>query len=504
MQDTARILGSILPVALLTLVGGLVGGLCETQAATYYVDGGCQYSGNGLADQCASAAGQPGAKKAGTELNAILNSAACGDTVVIKGAHGSFNGIYSNPAASHASNFENGAFNVAGKNCTSSAPLIIEGADRNNKPRLCHHADCSYSTEEVPAVYMHGSTAYVVLDGLRVDGVTYVYAEGRGTIHDVEIRYCEFTTGMINDGNFGTLYVLGATNAWIHHNYFHDLVLGPSSSFEVFYRTYRDTSHIVEYNTFRRGSGVTPDAAIYFKESPRNSHIRYNDIEGGISVHFQRDSLAPTGTQVYGNVLHEGPGFSCGGSGGGGGTIRPTIQWSGDMPDGFAYNNTFVGTRNEVFDTRCTNGNPQLSVTAYNNITVGSMTCPNVSDCTSDSAVAFAICMSPSWGNRAAYNLNHNIYPAGAHFQGGGTSFTSLASWAAQVGGGEAGSQTAACSFVSNTWPGDYHIAAGTPCKTASGSRPGSSDAGSARRSESGWRTAAACRQWGRAGFQWW
>jgi hypothetical protein len=457
MRYKARILGSILPVALLTLGGGFG----ETRAATYYLDGSCQYSGNGLADQCASAAGQPGAKKTGAELHAILDAAACGDTIIVK----AFSGTYSNQV-SRCSNWECGAFDILGKTCNANNKLTLKGADRNNKPKLCHYADCLYhgASNESPVVFIGGGSDYVVIDGLAIDGRIYAYQDGNGGLDHEEIAYNDFQGGEGCDENFNLLYMIGTSNGWVHHNYFHDMDTGSCSSALEFIVTYRDDYSVYEYNTFRKGTGSQVKFSVNLKEAPYHTTVRYNDIEGGIRVNFQGGgSHTSSYNAIYGNIFHVSSSWVSNGN-------LEGVRWCGGSSYDSVHHNTFVDGSNYLRHEN-SGGGAQTYLSSYDNLFVKNSYDPSDGDigaCAGASA-GFSSDASVDWAQRGTFNYHHNVHPgSGAKWCNGGTGYTALTNWqAAGIGGGESGSQTLGCAYTSTGFPGDWRITGGA-CKTAS------------------------------------
>ncbi len=82
-------------------------------AATYYVDGGCGTNGNGQILTCASASGGSGAFNT---IQAGVNAlSAAGDTLYVRGVHGSFDGRYSSDRIA-----------VSGKSGSPSNPIVIQ------------------------------------------------------------------------------------------------------------------------------------------------------------------------------------------------------------------------------------------------------------------------------------------------------------------------------------------------------------------------------------------
>lgn len=390
------------------------------QSATLHVDGSAANDGNGSAAQPFK------------YLQSALPASACGDTISVK----AFSGVYYN--AIGGSGFERYSFDLNGKTCSAGSPLTILGADRNNKPTLCSNASCTPNVNSTLGT--SGTAAYVILDGLHINGHVGFINPSRAD--HITLRYSDLEGGFMCDGNYNILYLSDTTHAHLHHNSFHDLNAGSCSAGNghwTLLKTFRTQYDLHEFNTYRQGSGHSLTWALDLKDCTYFDTYRYNDIGGSMAVNRQTGCSGrnPQGTEIYGNLFR-------------GGHLMPKTDLDVSLP---VHHNTF--TSGSLFWSEDSFG-PVTAATVRDNI-IHSPSNP-------DYASANVNIQSADWPYRTQWTWDYNIYAPSGIWVGAGSTYGSLAAWQSAFGSPrDSHSQAITCSFDA-----DWRVNPGTPCKTAS------------------------------------
>ena len=133
----------------------------------------------------------------------------------------------------------------------------------------------------------------------------------------MQVSGVEFISGTSNGGDLNpsmlTLNVNvaspGFTDATISHNYFHNSQHASAANRMAGIRFRLTQNTIVEYNLFKDNLELSDCAAVYFKDTPLNAHIRYNTFvnnKDGVEYVTQWGATVPAdGLYVYGNLFYD-------------------------------------------------------------------------------------------------------------------------------------------------------------------------------------------------------
>ena len=398
-------------------------------AANYYVDQSCTFDGNGLADQCASSSGAPGAY---LDPQSCFSAVQAGDTCLIK------NGTY---ITSHAGNPQsyNGGFHVDHSG-TSSSRITIKNYP-GHTPFL---VNCSVST----AVYCSNPTittngqSYITFDGLKVQGAFTTWGlSDTNYASGITIQNSEITVGWdySTDANWAGIFTQYQTNQTIQNLYMHDLRLtgGLTTPGGSCMKVYYNTNLIFQYNSCINNS-VPATEGVDEKAHGANNIYRYNYFEN-IPDCLRLNNNQPLGTSsilFYGNVCYN-------------------IGFAGFQLDGgtsldqsFVYNNTFYQPSSGVCVYSLATATSNISF--YNNICY-------VPGTTSENGNYV------SYGSALGGTMDYNRFQSGKQYRPDNThSYSTLASFQSGYGKDLHSSETA-CNFVN---PGtDFHLQTGGSCK---------------------------------------
>lgn len=428
---------------------------CPAIATNFYADNSCTADGNGTTSTC----GVNGPRNTGAGLQALIDGAACGDTIFIK--QGS--GPYTNALHGSPSEFANEAyFLVKRKSCSSTAPLTIRGSDPANRPTLCLNAACTDNDSSPDrATITVTASAYVKIQYMKVFGAVFI--EGAATNQPgMEVSYLDISGGKRCDGNFSVLYT-DDSRVWIHHNLLHNLN-ALNCNQKAGMRMFGSYGSVIEYNTIVEGTGVPMDrGGMDLKDCTANVIVRYNVVKGGGRTNSQDQDCQPgsplttpaTDNHFYGNIY----------------VTSSAQQMTGDMDSPLEfYNNTIVAGAMDWYGDPT--WGPIRGSTVHDNLVVtggGSQSGTNVN-----------VGIRPeSWPYHSAYSWDYNIYHNGSRYYGNGTTYPDLASWRT-ASGLDAHSQELGCTFVQTTDPtaaNFYKITPGSSCLTGP-SRIGRIEAG--------------------------
>ncbi|MFO0633718.1 MAG: hypothetical protein U0168_12780 [Nannocystaceae bacterium] len=167
-----------------------------------YVDPSCAQPGDGLADVCAPAAGQPGRF---VDLQVALDTLQAGDTLYL-----------------HPGDYwqEQGPFLVSGIG-TAEAPIVITAAVPEDPPVL-HSWDPALPDDNARSHQALGGAeqpiAYTIIDHVRVDGLLRLHGD------HTRVQHVECTHGWeVCDGNWSCIRLEACTDCVAHHNWVHDV-----------------------------------------------------------------------------------------------------------------------------------------------------------------------------------------------------------------------------------------------------------------------------------------
>lgn len=267
-----------------------------TNQRAKYIGQSCAFNGNGLADQCAAADGQPGRFN---ELQAALDSLEGGDTLYIYPGH-YFRpvtrevrdpyGIYERPEV------------TAGTQPTSQRPIIITSR-YNDDPAILYSYDPAGSPgaerdNSLPALSIFSSDT--VVDHLNVVGRVQIWGARRS-----RIQYCTVRFGWgLCDGNWSAIRVEWSEDVVVHHNQVSDVMddgmcAGTYDDRPSGLKEFSSQRVIWEFNT------VT-DVARWGYDLHRSSvdaTVRFNRFENcGTGVKIYRTENSAT----YGNIILAG------------------------------------------------------------------------------------------------------------------------------------------------------------------------------------------------------
>jgi hypothetical protein len=412
----------------------------EVLAVDYYVDRSCANNGNGLADQCASSSGGPGAFNGDIGPQSCLNTATLpGDRCLIK------NGTYitTNDRGTNGGNRINGGYYFPASG-TAGNPITI----RNYPGHTPILAACSYPQSTSvwcrhPTITLNNQQ-YVTVDGLRVVGAIffrYSPSSGCGSCRrGIVIQNNDISSGWEDpsDGNWAQIRLEYLTGAIVRNNRIHDSIKINFSGFGGSgIKMFSAINSIIENNTIESNTGCAPCNGIDDKADSINNHHRYNLIKGDhvmkecVRIQNQRGQVGgdSRGTEIYGNVCVDTEG---------------AIEFLGLIDDIKAYNNTiygwFSGTSSATGDV--------AAAQTYNNIIVMP---------TSGGA-------NTRWfGAGIPVLSDYNAFTAGRSYRYASTIYSSLT--AVRAGTAiEDHSAEVDCQFV-NAAAFDFHLQAGSPCR---------------------------------------
>lgn len=306
-EAQARVKASRMRRLLWAAIVLIVLGLAMPRSASvsnYYVDQSCAQDGNGLADQCASTAGGPGAFRSPQSCFSVVRAS---DTCFIK------NGTYLTNNRGTSPRFD-GGFRVDHSG-TAIAPITIRNYP-GHRPVLanCDPLSTRYCTH--PTITAP-ERSYIIFDGLVVHGGFSLFGEFDVPIAGIILRNNEVIRGWdsVDDGNWAGIRLENVVGALVQNNYIHDISVlegGGQQSSGTCIKLYQNTDAIVEYNTCKgvyipesQAGGVDDKA-----KATRNIH-RYNWIED-VPVCFRINNQLPSaGVRIYENICIAGrrPGY---------------------------------------------------------------------------------------------------------------------------------------------------------------------------------------------------
>jgi hypothetical protein len=282
------------------------------EGTAYYVDGSCEFDGDGLADGCASAVGAPGAF---VDPQSCFSLVQGGETCLIK------DGTYLTTNNGSDPN-DDGGFVVMNSG-TAESPIVIR-AYPGHSPLLANCLPELGTYCPRPTISAPGRTN-VVFACLRVHGgysiqgsfdytggVVTPYGEG------IVIRGSEVTQGWgeQGDGNWFGIWLGQQNGAHLHHNYIHDISVqegGGQQSSGSCVKLYHNTGSIIEYNTCRTVTiPETQAGGIDDKAQAIDNIHRYNWIEDVPTCIRVNNQLESHGVQIYQNVCIAGQDSSAG------------------------------------------------------------------------------------------------------------------------------------------------------------------------------------------------
>jgi hypothetical protein len=165
-----------------------------------YVDQACGTAGDGLSDRCAAADGGPGRFN---DLQVALESLVGGDTLYVHP------GDYWRPGE---------PFVVSGTG-TREAPIFVTAAVPDQPPTLHSWDPADPTNNDLSHEALFGGGEFVVLDGVRIDGMTAFSGE------QIRVQNVECTHGWEEcDGNWSCIRLEWCNDCNVHHNWVHDVV----------------------------------------------------------------------------------------------------------------------------------------------------------------------------------------------------------------------------------------------------------------------------------------
>jgi hypothetical protein len=164
-----------------------------------YVDQACESAGDGLTDSCAASPGGPGRFN---DLQVALDSLVGGDTLYVHP------GEYFRPGE---------PFVVAGDG-TQEAPIIVTSAISDDPPTIHSWDPGDPGNNGGSHEAIVGGGSYVVIDGVRVNGLAQLSGE-----HN-RVQNIECTHGWEEcDGNWSCIRLEYCNDCNVHHNWVHDI-----------------------------------------------------------------------------------------------------------------------------------------------------------------------------------------------------------------------------------------------------------------------------------------
>jgi hypothetical protein len=165
-----------------------------------YVDQACATAGDGLSDACAASDGGPGRFN---ELQTALDSLVGGDTLYVHP------GDYFRPGE---------PFVFAGDG-TQEAPIFLTPAIPEDPPTIHSWDPSDPENNAASHEAIVGGGQYVVLDGVRVDGLAQFSGE------HIRVQNIECTHGWEEcDGNWSCVRLEWCNDCNAHHNWVHDVL----------------------------------------------------------------------------------------------------------------------------------------------------------------------------------------------------------------------------------------------------------------------------------------
>jgi hypothetical protein len=428
-------------------------GSCDVETYTSqrakYVDGACEFMGDGLTDTCAGSDGSAGRFN---ELQTALESLVEGDTLYVHPGD-----YYREPDPRPR---DSGGIYTLEASGTADRPVIVTAADRADPPTI-HSCSPSEPTRCFgPAFAAFGD--HVILDHLRIRGRIQIWGGAHKTMQYLE---CTHGWGACGDGNWSCLRIESCESCTAHHNYVHDVSgagmceaclpgdeCGDFEDRGAGLKEFSSNNAVWEFNTV-----IDPPRWCY--DLHRNSNdvtIRFNLFEGGggTPIHIDRTR----NVNIYGNVIvTEGEADAVEN-----GCIDAAMQNEASPGDHF----------NDIHHNTCAK--------AHWGITVGDDTPSSVHD---------NILLGLAQGRDHPRNINlpgeghsadHNAYDADAAYHAvalydGTEQYDSLSDWQAGTGNDAASIEGpgGACELVDPPgagpdWDFDLHVTAGA-CLTLSG-----------------------------------
>jgi hypothetical protein len=257
-----------------------------------YVDPACTHAGNGLADQCATGAGQPGRFN---ELQAALNTLVGGDTLylhpgnywrpVTTGIH-DWRGIYQKDAV------------TTGTLPTAERPIVITARDSSRRPVLhSYNPQFAPGTERsnaLPALSV--MSAHTVIDGLDVVGRVQLWGVTGGRIQNLDVRY---GWGLC-DGNWSAIRVEHSQDVVVHHNLVRDVtddtMCAGYDDRPSGLKEFSSQRVIWEFNTVRNARRWAFD----LHRSSTDATVRFNLLQNAATALKVGRTI---NSDVYGNVM---------------------------------------------------------------------------------------------------------------------------------------------------------------------------------------------------------
>ena len=282
------------------------------QGTAYYVDGSCEFDGDGVADGCAASQGAPGAFR---DPQSCFDVVQGGETCLVKDGTYVTTNDGSDPS-------DDGGFTVRNSG-TAGSPIVIRSYP-GHSPLLANcppeqSGYCPRATITAPnrshiefaCLRVHGG--FSIMGGFDyVDDVIIPYGEG------MVIRNNEVVQGWgeYADGNWAGIWIGQQNAAHVHHNYIHDISVPPDGgqqSSGSCVKLYHNTGSTIEFNTCRsvripetQAGGVDDKA-----QAIDNIH-RYNWIEDVPCCFRVNNQLESSGVQIYQNVCIAGENSSAG------------------------------------------------------------------------------------------------------------------------------------------------------------------------------------------------
>jgi hypothetical protein len=258
-----------------------------------YIDPSCTHAGNGLADHCASGAGQPGRFN---ELQAALNSLVGGDTLYLHP------GNYWRWVEGTRITDPGGIYvkdTVTGSEApTANRPIVITAANPSQPPVLHSYnpagAPGADRSRAQPALSVYAN--HTIVDGLHVVGRLQMWGVQGGRIQNNRVR---FGWG-ICDGNWAAIRVDASQDVVVHHNLVEDVT---DDSMCAGYddrpsglKEFSGTRLVWEFNTVRNVSRWAFD----LHRSSTDATVRFNLLQGARTAAKVGRTV---NSDVYGNLL---------------------------------------------------------------------------------------------------------------------------------------------------------------------------------------------------------